>query len=90
MTVVTANPRERALENNLSLRYFRLRDPHTGALLHIDGRSATHDKTFSWLGTVRQIKALRASAKAQRRDFPYRPVPRAIIDRNRPADLLDT
>jgi len=50
----------------------RLRNPVTGAFLHLSGQGETRDQDYAWSGTADQARNLRAKHAGQ---FPYLLVP---------------
>jgi hypothetical protein len=76
MPVTYANPRERAFEIMHSKNKVRLRDPSTGAFLHLSGSGTTPSVGQSWLGHMHQADTLKQRAKARGEDWPFQQVPR--------------
>lgn len=53
-------------------RLIRLRNPQTGAYLHMSGKGETAGKAHAWLGLKRQAKMIRERAKIRGEAFPYK------------------
>lgn len=54
----------------------RLRDPQTGAYLHLNGETTTPTTAHAWLGTRKQANSLQQKAKANGQPWPYHRYPR--------------
>jgi hypothetical protein len=52
----------------------RLRNPVTGAFLHLSGQGETRDQNYAWSGTADQARNLRAKLH-QGQQFPYLLIP---------------
>jgi hypothetical protein len=53
----------------------RLRNPDTGAWLHLSGQGETRDIALAWCGTRDQARTLRERAQARGDDFPFQIAP---------------
>lgn len=80
MVAVKANPVTKAFQAMSGLRMVRLRDPGTGAYLHLSGRGTTQDIDWSWLGYPHQAETLRERARMRGEDWPFRMVARGVTD----------
>ncbi|MCB1401277.1 MAG: hypothetical protein KDJ82_16285 [Rhodobacteraceae bacterium] len=58
----------------------RLRDPETGAFLHMAGTGTTQVLAWAWLGTARQAETLRERALARGEDWPFTPIRRDLVE----------
>lgn len=76
MSIIEANPRERAFDIMIAKNKLRLRDPITGHFLHLSGTGMTPGVNLAWLGTMRQADTLKQRAKAHGEDWTLQPVPR--------------
>lgn len=84
MLAVFSDNRQRGFENLHAKDKVRLRNPHTGELLHMSGQGITCSTTWSWLGFRHQAETLRARALARGEDWPF-----TIIHRNLTQDAPD-
>jgi hypothetical protein len=80
MPVQFTDARTRALEKQPAKDMIRLRDPETGAFLHLSGQGATTNTGESWLGFRHQAETLRQRAIARGDAWPFRPVHRDLLD----------
>lgn len=76
MTAMKANPTQRAFAVMQSKSKVRLRDPSTGAFLHLSGTGTTQTIEQSWLGHAHQADTLKRRATAQGKAWPFLKVAR--------------
>lgn len=80
MILEQAISRERAFANLQARDKVRLMNPQTGQFLHLSGNGATPTARLAWLGTRDQAQELRRRARIAGRDWPYRMIPRGLVD----------
>lgn len=89
MPIEMANPRERAFDIMLSKSKVRLRDPKTGAFLHLSGTRTTTNQHWSWLGHMHQADTLKQRANARGEYWPFQQVPREQLEDPKPVGEIE-
>lgn len=80
MPIQMRDPQQIAVDKATAGKAIRLRDPLTGALLHLSGQGTTTNPDHSWLGFRHQADTLRDRALATGEAWPFVPVHRDLLE----------